>query len=127
MCIRDRLNLADIIPSRRLFAASALLGAVVNAMLLLAPTYSTALVCRFATGFALAGVYPPAMKMISTWFRSQRGLAVGTIVGALTVGKAGPYLVHAIPGTGETPVVLSASIGALLAALLVAVWYLSLI
>jgi MFS family permease len=117
------LNLADIIPSRRLFAASALLGAIVNATLLLAPTYSAALVCRFATGFALAGVYPPAMKMISTWFRAQRGLAVGTVVGALTVGKAGPYLVHAIPGAGETPVVLSASIGALVAALLVAVWY----
>ena len=117
------LNLADIVPSRRLFATSALLGAVANAMLLLAPSYSTALVCRFATGFALAGVYPPAMKMISTWFRSQRGLAVGTIVGALTVGKAGPYLVHAIPGAGETPVVLSATMSALTAALLVAVWY----
>lgn len=117
------LNLADIVPSRRLFAASALLGAVVNALLLLAPTYSTALVCRFATGFALAGVYPPAMKMISTWFRSQRGFAVGTIVGALTVGKAGPYLVHAIPGAGETPVVLSATLAALAASLLVAVWY----
>ncbi|MEO7083881.1 MAG: MFS transporter [Gemmatimonadaceae bacterium] len=117
------LNLADIIPSRRLFAASAALGAIANAMLLVAPSYSAALVCRFATGFALAGVYPPAMKMIATWFRSQRGLAVGTIVGALTVGKAGPYLVHAIPGAGETPVVWSATVAALLAALLVGLWY----
>jgi len=117
------LNLADIIPSRRLFAASAAVGAVANAALLLAPSYAFALVFRFATGFALAGVYPPAMKMISTWFRSARGLAVGTIVGALTVGKAGPYLVHAIPGAGETPVVLSATAAALIAALLVIVWY----
>ena len=58
--------------------------------LVAAPNYQAALACGFFTGFALAGVYPPAMKMISTWFRSQRGLAVGTIVGALTVGKAGP-------------------------------------
>jgi MFS family permease len=117
------LNLADVVPSRRLFAVSALVGGVANAMLLFAPSYSAALVCRFSTGFALAGVYPPAMKMISTWFRAQRGLAVGTIVGALTVGKATPYLVHAIPGAGETPVVLAASAAACLAALLVAWLY----
>jgi MFS family permease len=117
------LNLADIVPSRQLFAASALVGAIANAALLLAPGYAPALVCRFFTGFALAGVYPPAMKMISTWFRSARGFAVGTIVGALTVGKATPYLVHAFPGAGETPVVLTATAAALLASLLVAVGY----
>ena len=117
------LNLADIVPARRLFATSALIGAVANTLLLAAPTYEAALVCRFVTGFALAGVYPPAMKMISTWFRSQRGLAVGTVVGALTVGKAGPYLVHAIPGAGVTPVVLSATVAAFLSALIVAFAY----
>jgi MFS family permease len=118
------LNLADILPARRLFAGSAMLGAVANALLLAAPSYRIALVFRFLTGFALAGLYPPAMKMTSTWFRSQRGLAVGTIVGALTVGKAGPYLVHAIPGAGERPVVLSASIVAMIAATIVTVGYL---
>jgi MFS family permease len=117
------LNLADIVPSRRLFALSALLGAAANGMLLLSGSYAAALACRLLTGFALAGVYPPAMKMIATWFRARRGLAVGTIVGALTVGKAGPYLVHAIPGAGETPVVLSASFSAVVAALLVSLWY----
>jgi len=117
------LNLADIVPSRRLFAISAVVGAVANAMLLFSTSFAAALVCRLLTGFALAGVYPPAMKMISTWFRARRGLAVGTIVGALTVGKAGPYLVHAIPGAGETPVVLSASISAVIAALLVIALY----
>ena len=39
----------------------------------------------------------------------RRGLAVGTIVGALTVGKATPYLVHAIPDVGIRPVMLAAS------------------
>lgn len=116
-------NLADILPARGLFAGSALIGAVANTLLLASPSYPAALACRFLTGFALAGVYPPAMKMISTWFRSQRGLAVGTIVGALTVGKAGPYLVHAIPGAGVTPVVLSATIAAIAAAVIVTAWY----
>jgi MFS family permease len=117
------LNLADVVASRALFAASALLGAGANAALLAAPGYRSALACRFATGLFLAGVYPPAMKMISTWFRARRGLAIGTVVGALTVGKATPYLIHALPGTGVAPVVLAASAGAVLAALLVAAGY----
>ena len=117
------LNLADVIPARGLFSASALLGAAANAAILAAPGYRTALVLRFLTGFFLAGVYPPAMKMTATWFRSQRGLAIGVIVGALTVGKAIPYLVRAIPHVGVRPVVLTASVGAVLAALLVGAWY----
>ena len=112
-------NLADIIPARVLFSVSALLGATANAALLLSASYRSVLVCRLITGFALAGVYPPAMKMISTWFRARRGLAVGTVVGALTVGKAGPYLVHAIPGAGVEPVILSATCAAIAAAVLV--------
>ena len=114
------LNLADVIPSKRLFAASALAGAIANAAMIVAPSYGFALVLRFLTGFFLAGVYPPAMKMIATWFRSQRGLAIGTIVGALTIGKATPYLVHALPDAGVNAVILTASAGAVVAALLVA-------
>ena len=117
------LNLADVVPAHRFFACAAVLGAIANAAVVTAPGYASALVYRFFTGFFLAGVYPPAMKMISTWFRSQRGLAIGTIVGALTVGKALPYLVQAFPGTGLRPVLLTASAGALLAALLVGLGY----
>jgi MFS family permease len=117
------LNLADVIPAGRFFSACALLGAAVNAAILAAPGYPAALVLRFLTGFFLAGVYPPAMKMTATWFRSQRGLAIGVIVGALTVGKAIPYLVRAIPHVGLRLVVLSASVGAVIAALLVAGGY----
>jgi len=117
------LNLADVIPSKKLFAASAFAGALANAAILIAPGYETTLLLRFLTGFCLAGVYPPAMKMIATWFRSQRGLAIGTIVGALTVGKATPYLIHAIPDVGISAVILTASAGAVLAGLMVAVGF----
>jgi MFS family permease len=48
---------------------------------------------------------------------------VGTIVGALTVGKAMPYLVHALPEASVAAVVLSATGAALAAAALVARWY----
>ena len=117
------LNLADLVPAGRLFSTCALLGAAANATILAVPGYGPALVTRFLTGFFLAGVYPPAMKMISTWFRAERGFAIGVIVGALTVGKATPYLVRAIPHAGVRPVVLTASAGAIVAALLVALGY----
>jgi len=113
------LNLADILPSRTLFAASAVLGAGFNALLLTATGFGSGTATRFACGFCLAGVYPPAMKMISTWFKARRGLAVGTVVGALTVGKATPYLVHAIPGADVIAVVLAGSLSAVAAAGLV--------
>jgi MFS family permease len=117
------LNLADIIPARRYFAVSAVLAAAANAAILVAPGFAVALACRFLTGLFLAGVYPPAMKMIATWFRSARGFAIGTLVGALTIGKAMPYLVGAIGTADPRFVVLSASAGALGSALLVAALY----
>ncbi|MEP6692166.1 MAG: MFS transporter [Gemmatimonadaceae bacterium] len=117
------LNLADLLPARAYFAIAAALGALLNAGVIVAPGYKSALIFRFLTGVALAGVYPPAMKMIATWFRARRGLAIGTIVGALTVGKATPYLVHALEGGAVRPVILGASFGALVAAALVALFY----
>jgi MFS family permease len=117
------LNLADLVPSRPYFFGAAVLAGGANALLLSVSGYHGALVCRFMTGFFLAGVYPPAMKMISTWFRQARGLAIGTVVGALTVGKATPYLFKAFPQVGLEGVVLGATGGAVLGALLVLVLY----
>lgn len=113
------LNLADIFPAARYFCVSALLGAGVNAAVLVAPDYGPALVLRFLTGFFLAGVYPPAMKMIATWFRDARGFAIGTIVGALTVGKAVPYLLTSVEGGGAALVLAGASVACAASGLLV--------
>lgn len=115
------LNLADIVRSKVLFAVTAVLGAGCNALLLQVDGFTTAAFTRFACGMCLAGVYPPAMKMIATWFSSSRGLAVGTVVGALTIGKATPFLVHAIPGANVNTIVLAGSASALVAAALV--WF----
>jgi len=94
-------NVADVFPARSVFAVSALAAALANAAFALlhaAPTSGLAL--RFATGFFLAGVYPPGMKLIASWFREGRGLALGVLIGALTLGKASPYLVNAV-GSGD--------------------------
>jgi len=117
------LNLADVLPSRWYFAISSLCAAAANAALLVVPGFAAALGARFLTGFFLAGVYPPAMKMIATWFRSARGMAIGTVVGALTVGKATPYLLKAAGGAQVAPVVLGASGAGALAGVLVLALY----
>lgn len=116
------LNLADIVPSRYYVATAASLGAVANA-LTIAGDYRLALVSRFCTGLCLAGVYPPGMKMASTWFRARRGLAIGMVVGALTAGKALPFLVKAFAWRSIEPAILATSAAALAGALLVLVGY----
>jgi MFS family permease len=117
------LNLADIVPARSYFAAAAILASAANAGLALAPPYETALALRFLTGFFLAAVYPPAMKMIATWFREERGLAIGTVVGALTVGKAAPFLLRGLGRGDIAPVILGTSAGAIAAAVVVLATY----
>ncbi|MFH1943661.1 MAG: MFS transporter [bacterium] len=96
------LNLADRIPARRLFTISALAGAAFN---LAIPAFCDhplpMVLLRFATGITLAGVYPVGMKLIATWCREDRGLGIGILVGALTLGKAVPHLLNALPILGE--------------------------
>jgi MFS family permease len=36
------------------------------------------------------------MKIMATWFQRGRGMALGVLVGALTLGKASPYLVNGL-------------------------------
>lgn len=117
------LNLADIIESRRYFMLSALAAGAANMSLLLVASYPAALVARFFTGFFLAGVYPPALKMAATWSQKARGLAVATVVGALTVGKATPYLITVLTSLELRPVVLVTSAGSVMAAGLVGLLY----
>jgi MFS family permease len=91
------LNLPDVFSVRYLFALSALAGALANAAFgAYAHDAGTGIVSRFLTGFFLAGVYPPGMKIMATWFKRSRGMALGVLVGALTLGKASPYLVNGL-------------------------------
>jgi MFS family permease len=101
------LTLADAVPTRHLFAASALAGAGLTALLATVVTSAPpAIGLRFLTGVALAGVYPPGMKLVSGWFAEGRGLAIGTLIGALSVGSALPHLLRAVGGVGRPRLVL---------------------
>jgi len=93
------LGLADRLELRRLFAASAAIGAIANALLLVVdPRSIVAPVLRLVTGICMAGVYPVGMKLASTWARGDMGLLVGILVGALTLGSALPHLFNALGG-----------------------------
>lgn len=110
------LNVADIIPSRRLFLISAVVGAAANAALLMVGPANTwlAFVMRFATGAALAGVYPAGLKVMSGWFQRGRGLALGVLVGAVTIGSASPHLISGL-GVDWRGVIVASSALALIA------------
>jgi len=64
---------------------------------------------RFATGFFIAGIYPPAFKLMSTWFREERGLALGILAGALGVGNGTPHLVNGLGGLDWQVVIYATS------------------
>ena len=90
------LNLADRLEPRRLMAAAAVSAAAFNAELLLAGGLATALPSRFFVGVAIAGVYAPGVRLVSTHFDRGRGLAAGIVVGALTLGSSTPHLVRGL-------------------------------
>lgn len=118
------LNLADRLPLPRLIALSALAAAAANAAIpLLDGSPGFAMALRFATGAALAGVYPPGMKLIASWCKEDRGLGIGLLVGAITLGSGVPHLLNAAFGVSGMPpwrgVLLATSALAATAALLV--------
>src|SRR2546425_13369377 len=78
------------------------------------------LACLLLTGAALAGVYPPGMKIAAGWFKEGRGQAIGILVGALTLGSASPHLVRwAVSPAAWRVVLLVAGLSALAGGLLV--------
>jgi MFS family permease len=100
-------NLADVLNARVLFFLGGLSGALANAAVLLANSSATVIALRFLTGAALACVYPPGMKIAAGWFRTRRGFALGVLIGALTLGKAFPYLLTSLyADTWRAPMLL---------------------
>jgi len=91
-------NLPDRIDPRRVVFASCLGAAAANALVAVADGPALALPLRFATGFFVAGIYPPSLKIIASHFRRGRGVAVGLMVGGLTLGSATPHLVNGLGG-----------------------------
>ena len=108
--ISSLTNLADRVPPRRLILFGSIGAAVSNAAIVAVDAYGPALVLRFITGAFLAGVYPPALKAMSSWYVKRRGFALGVMVGALTLGSALPHLINGLGGLDWEVTLLLASV-----------------
>lgn len=103
-------NVPDLWQPKRVLACGAFAGAALTAAIpALDLPFAGAVAVRAATGMALALVYPVGMKIMATWTREDRGLGIGLLVGALTVGSASPHLIHALGGIAAWRPVLYAA------------------
>ena len=116
--ISSLFNIADVVASRYVIMVGAIGAAVANGSLLVADGVDFGLPLRFATGFFLAGVYPPAFKLLSTWFRENRGLALGILAAAGVIGGGIPHLINALGGLDWRVAISVTSLQALTAGLI---------
>jgi MFS family permease len=96
--VSSLFNISDIVSPRHVILGGTVGAALANLLLLFAAAPISAIPLRFVTGFFLAGVYPPAFKLISTWFKQGRGLALGVLAAAIVVGNGVPHLVNGLGG-----------------------------
>jgi MFS family permease len=119
-------GVADILSTRTVFVASALAAAAANGLLVATSgDLRMAIPLRFLLGVVLAGVYPTGMKLMAGWFKEGRGLAIGILVGALTLGSALPHLIAGIGLAARFPwqsVITATSLGAVTSAAIVG-WF----
>jgi MFS family permease len=90
-------GLADRFAASHIFTICAVIGALANGAV--AFTYGgllPALLLRFVTGMAMAGVYPLGMKLVVTWAPERAGNVLGWLVGMLMVGAGLPHFVRGI-------------------------------
>lgn len=112
------LGLADRLEPRRFFAASVLIGALANALLVVVPAGSAEMIAlRFLTGATMAGAYPVGMKMAAGWAKGDMGMLIGLLVGALVLGSAVPHLLGALNLVGwgfdwRVPVLVASALAA---------------
>jgi MFS family permease len=111
---------ADVVAPRRLIAGGAIVAALANAAFgLLATDLVTALPLRALSGAGIAAVYPVAMKVLAGWFARERGLAIGVLIGAITLGSALPHALRAVGAVVDVDwrlVVVAGSVPGLFAA-----------
>jgi MFS family permease len=108
-----------------MFALGALFAGLANlGFAFLATNLPVAIVFRFLTGAGVAAAYPVAMKLTAGWFQRERGLAIGVMAGALTLGTASPLLFRAVgvmAGVDRQVVIATASVACFVGAAIILV------
>lgn len=114
------LGIPDRLDPRYVFSICALTTAILNALLIFVPIGGGfAIGLRFLTGVVMAGTWPVSMKIAVGWSLSKRGLLMGTLVAALVIGQAAPYLMAWVGGANWRLALLLGSALAVLGAVAV--------
>ncbi|MGQ0765298.1 MAG: MFS transporter [Gemmatimonadota bacterium] len=109
--------LADRLRPARLAAFASLVAALATALLAVDELpFSVVVTARIVAGAAMAGVYPPAIKLAAGWTTRSRGLVIGLIVGGTTLGSAMPHLLRVSGGGDEWRAVVLLAAGCAVAA-----------
>lgn len=91
------LSIADRFSPVKVFFCCAMIAAAINLGAGLDSINATTLMmCRFATGFFLAGIYPVGMKIASDHYQQGLGKSLGFLVGALVLGTAFPHFLKSL-------------------------------
>ncbi|RZL17913.1 MAG: MFS transporter [Pedobacter sp.] len=90
-------SISDRFSSTKVFLISALIAGTLNFLVSVESiTIEGVFLCRFFTGFFLAGIYPVGMKIAADNFKKDLGRSLGFLVGALVLGSAFPHLVKSM-------------------------------
>ena len=122
--ISSFLGVPDRLNARKIFAIAALLGAVLNGLVVLVDNALLGITLRLLTGITLAGVYPTAVKLLSQWFPNKRGIAIGVLIAALTLGSALPHFIMVFFSTVDWKLVILISSALALISSLIMNWVL---
>jgi MFS family permease len=110
--ISATLGLQDRLNSRIIFTVSAGFASFFNFLFVFSVHFIIlAFLLRFLTGLFLAGIYPVAVQFISSWFPKGRGLAIGLLIGGLTLGSALPEFVVGLSMAGNWEILIFISSG----------------
>lgn len=91
------LSVADRFSPVKVFCCCAMIAAAINfGASLNSINATTLIICRFATGFFLAGIYPVGMKIASDHYERGLGKSLGFLVGALVLGTAFPHFLKSM-------------------------------
>ncbi|MCH8816013.1 MAG: MFS transporter [Chloroflexi bacterium] len=116
------LNLPDIFRPQRVFFAGTVGAAVSTISLVPLEAVGLVIATQFTLGLFLAAVYPVGMKMLTGWYRRGRGLVLGIMIGALTLGSGLPHLSGSLFTENWEPTIVVAALATLAGGLLALVF-----
>lgn len=104
------LNIADRVRPQLVMLLGGVGAGIANLGLIWAGGVEIGVVLRFVTGFFVAGIYPPSFKLISTWYRRGRGMALGVLAAGIVFGNSTPHLANALGGIDWQSVIYATTV-----------------